>query len=388
MITTIPQFIVNSIEAIPKNHYINQKIACFYDNYYQNRSDVKIVDSIIRNIVSSMDLPIPQKLVGITYSNEYENDGTPKDDAFSSKPNHRDHFNHSLNVYSLGLALYAKSPIIQTLFESCQQKPDWWQCWAFTSIFHDIGYFCNIDNPTIKQKIFDKIWEYLLDGGVQRSIFDHSYLGDNNDMTDRRLNPILSEDVIKELIYQKCPDIYQLSETIKPKSIFGRVGLYLRKAPHPIAKLFGSDVDHGVASEKLLNLISELQSVLNLPENKYDLEKEGLGFERSFLAEYSYQIEAIKHHGSRIADVTEAMLTRNPWIGYLHLIDELQTYDRRKLREKYAKHNKTEEINIEMPSSENDPILFHYPKDYLPRIDSNVQEFQRQLAIEIRPLSC
>ncbi len=82
------------------------------------------------------------------------------------------------------------------------------------------------------------------------------------------------------------------------------------------------------------------------------------------------------------------MLTRNPWIGYLHLIDELQTYDRRKLREKYAKHNKIEEISIEMPSTENDPILFHYPKDYLPRIDSNVQKFHKQLAIEIRPLSC
>ena len=124
MITTIPQFIKNSIDAIPKNHYINQKIASFYNNYYQNRSDVKIVDSIIRNIVSSMNLPMPQKLVGITYSNEYENDGTPKDDAFSSKHNHRDHFIHSLNVYSLGLSLYAKSPIIQKLFESCQQKPD------------------------------------------------------------------------------------------------------------------------------------------------------------------------------------------------------------------------------------------------------------------------
>ncbi len=388
MITTIPQFIVNSIDAIPKNHYINQKIASYYSNYYQNRSDVKIVDSIIRNIVLFMDLPMPQKLVGITYSNEYENDGTPKNDAFTSQPNHRDHFIHSLNVYSLGIALYSESPTIQKLFESSQQKPDWWQCWAFASIFHDIGYYCNIDNPTIKQAVLDKIWECLLDGGVQRSIFDHKYPGDNNDMTDRRRNPILSENVIKELIYQKYPDIYQLSETIKPKSIFDKVGLYLRKAPHPIAKLFELDVDHGVASEKLLNLISELQSVLNLPENKYDIEKEGLGFERSFLADYSFQIEAIKHHGARITDVTEAMLTRNPWIGYLHVIDELQTYDRRKLREKYAKHNKTEEINIEMPSTENAPILFHYPKDYLPRIDSSAEEFHRQLAIEIRQLSC
>lgn len=386
MITTIPQFIVNSIDAISTDQRINNTIAIYYSNYYQNRNDVKTVENIIRNIVSLIKLPIPQKLVGIIYSNEYGNDGTPKEDAFTSNPNHRDHFIHSLNVYSLGIAVYSKSTAIQKLFESCQQKPDWWQCWAFASIFHDIGYFCNIDNPTIKQKILDKIWECLLDGGVQRSIFDPSYLGDNNDITDRRLNPVLSEDVIKQIIYKKY-DISPDSETSNPKSN-GGVGLYLRKAPHPIAKLFESDDDHGVASEKLLNLISELQSVLNLPEHKDDLIKEGRGFERSFLADYSFQIEAIKHHGSQITDVTEAMLTRNPWIGYLHLIDELQTYDRRKLREKYAKHNKIEEISIEMPSTENDPILFHYPKDYLPRIDSNVQKFHKQLAIEIRPLSC
>ena len=146
MITTIPQFIVNSIDAISIDHRINQKIASYYSNYYQNRNDVKIVDSIIRKIISSMDLPIPQKLVSIIYSNEYGNDGAPKEDAFTSNPNHRDHFIHSLNVYSLGIALYSESTTIQKLFESCQQKPDWWQCWAFASIFHDIGYFWQISS--------------------------------------------------------------------------------------------------------------------------------------------------------------------------------------------------------------------------------------------------
>lgn len=388
MITTIPQFIVNSIDVRQKDHRINQKIASYYSNYYQNRNDVKIIDIIIQKIISFLELPIPQKIVGIMHSNEYESDGMPKEDAFMSKPNHRDHFIHTLNVYSLGMALYTKSPTIKKLFVSCQQQPDWWQCWAFASIFHDVGYFCNIDNPMIKQKILDEIWEYLLDGGVQRSIFNHNYSGDNYDITERRLNLILSEDVIKRIICQQYPDIHKPLETIKPKSIFDKLGLYLKKEPHPIAKLFESDVDHGVASGKLLKLISELQSVLNLPEYKYDLMKEGLGRGRSFLAEYSYQIEAIKHHGSGIAGVTEDMLKRNPWIGYLHIIDELQTYDRRNLREKFAKHNKIEEISIEIPSIENDPILFHYPKDYLPRIADNVQEFLRQLAIEIQPVSC
>jgi hypothetical protein len=330
-----------------------------------------------------MSLPISQKLVGITYSNEYESDGNQKKDAFTNKPNHRDHFIHSLNVYSLGIALYSRSPTIQKLFKSCQQEPDWWQCWAFASLFHDIGYYCNIDNPIIKENALNKIWEYLLDGGVQRSLFNHNYWGGNNDFNDRKLNPILSEDLIKKIIYEKHPANNQLSETVKPKSIFGSVGINLWKKPHPIAKFFEADVDHGVASEKLLNLLNALQSVLNLPEYKYDLEKEGLGFGRGFLANYNFQIEAIKYHGTHINDVTKTLLSRNPWIGYLHVIDELQTYDRPKLREKYAQYNKIEEISIAMPSTENDPILFHYPKEYLPRIANNVQEFQRKLLIEI-----
>jgi hypothetical protein len=383
MITTIPKFKENSIAKIPMNHYVNQKIVSYYKNYFQNRSDVKIVDSIIRNIITSMNLPISPKIVGITYSNEYENDGTQKRDAFS-KPNHRDHFIHSLNVYSLGLALYSESLTIQKIFESCQQKPDWWQSWAFTSLFHDIGYYCNIDNPIIKENALDKIWEYLLDGGVQRSIFNHTYLGDNNDTKDRRLNPILSKDLIKEIIYKNYPDINQISGTIKPKSIFGKVGLNFKKESHPIIKLFESVVDHGVASEKLLNLLIELQSILNSPAYKYDLEKEGLAFERGFLADYSFQIEAIKYHGAQIPDVTKAMLSRNPWIGYLHVIDELQTYDRCKLKEKYSKYNKIEEISIEMSTIENDPIFFNYPKEYLPQIAQNVKEFQSQLLIEVR----
>ena len=115
---------------------------------------------------------------------------------------HRDHYSHSVNVFALGLAIYANNETYRAQFNQFYKMTnplDFLNYWGLTSLFHDIGYPFELAHQQIKAYT-EELWgkKSILSPFVSYDNMEHlltiSEVG-------KSINNLLAEGLNKRLNY-------------------------------------------------------------------------------------------------------------------------------------------------------------------------------------------
>lgn len=104
------------------------------------------------------------KLFGLGYENMKKLLETLSDHEYHSGEllvKHRDHYSHSVYVFALGLAVYARDGVFRRTFNEFYGHPQdafgFLRLWGTASLFHDIGYPFQLAHEQIKSYL-DELW--------------------------------------------------------------------------------------------------------------------------------------------------------------------------------------------------------------------------------------
>lgn len=221
---------------------------------------------------------------------------------------HRDHYSHSVYVFSLGLAIYANDPSLRNIFRNFYggdsfTATDFLYLWGMTALFHDIGYPFELAHDQIKA-------------------YSERVLEENN-----KLIPCVS--------YENINGLGRLDETL------------LKHCHYPLAKTLNELLAYTI-SDRLqypLNILSDIFQKRGYDNNGYmdhayfsallfshELIDARIDFSDAVLDVLS----AIALHNSLNSKTITQMMGRNVAIGadkhplayLLILCDELQNWDR------------------------------------------------------------
>lgn len=254
---------------------------------------------------------------------EYEMNGS------SLLMKHRDHYSHSVYVFSLGLTVFVSSSAFRTAYrnyyDSCKFNNDhevachFLKFWGMTSLFHDIGYPFELP--------FEQVSSYFEVGGDKRS--DRPYVVYKGLDSFRELDKSMQRKIGKLLGIDENHSIsttdelfaYDLYEKLGQRYYFSKNEMldFLGKKPTEPNR-FGFYMDHAYFSATVLfrKLFCEL---------KIDMEKEHLDALTAILLHNSLYKFCIAYYKKPECNIPLDM-NLHPLAFMLMFCDELQCWDR------------------------------------------------------------
>ncbi len=114
---------------------------------------------------------------------------------------HRDHYSHSVYVFSIGLAIYAYDSKYKNIFNQFYQceEEGFLKLWGLTSLFHDIGYPFELAHQQIKSYAED-LWG---ENSELSPFVSYEHMGELLKLNEegKKLNKLLAEGICKRLEY-------------------------------------------------------------------------------------------------------------------------------------------------------------------------------------------
>ena len=115
---------------------------------------------------------------------------------------HRDHYSHSVYVFSIGLAIYANDTNYRNIFNQFYQNEDeafFLKLWGMASLFHDIGYPFELAHQQIKSYAED-LWG---EDSVLSPFVSYEHMGELLKLNEEgeALNHLLAQGICKRLGY-------------------------------------------------------------------------------------------------------------------------------------------------------------------------------------------
>jgi hypothetical protein len=293
---------------------IKESLSEFYNDYNRYKDNINFVVSCINLIIKDLKIPITYKFIKLLKT--AENNETMHD---AYELNQRDHVLHSLNLFTLGALIIYRKKQIQKYYLGTESVNEQIRKWAFCSLFHDIGYVECIDEKIRLET--DKEFQTIICKTLTQLIC--AYGNDAlpiHDVTD-------AEADMRE-------DLLVITENVKS---------FIREF-----KTFGErQTNHGLVSSTILFLCKDISNIVRNPQMKKNFQ---IPYPQTDLWAYSeYPIEAIAAHTAKM-EVNSDIKTRNPWIDFLYMMDEIVAYDRPYLKSRNRETLSIELINVEEPS--------------------------------------
>lgn len=115
---------------------------------------------------------------------------------------HRDHYSHSVYVFSIGLAIYANDSKYKNIFHQfykCEEETFFLKLWGLTSLFHDIGYPFELAHQQIKSYAED-LWG---ENSELSPFVSYEHMGELLKLNEegKKLNQLLAEGICSRLEY-------------------------------------------------------------------------------------------------------------------------------------------------------------------------------------------
>jgi len=327
-------------------------LAQYYTNLRTANEENQIGQDItFRQIISKFNLPFPDDFLDLL--REAEQIAGPQE---LRKKSQRDHYAHTLHAFSLGVYVFHKAERLQRLLVD-DGVIDWSQ-WAFCALLHDIGYIT--ENAGLKQQaVLSKFEELIL---KPRSIL--AFVHDNNSgLRIEHLPPTVENDLklfgnhMREQFSRK----FWLS---RAGSMSGDYYQFENYMTVPIDTFEGGD--HGVKSHFILQLCREICDEFM---NYFKIHKGNISSyfypRNNPWPRYSNAMQAIQSHCipfDKHTHLNSGNYILNPWINSLHLIDELQDYNRPfllpSINTNTSKPLRIDEVDFSIVDS---ILYFHYP---------------------------
>jgi hypothetical protein len=343
---------------------IRTEICNIYENYIFIKQRAYYVSVLLKKVIKAFNLPIPFVLIDLLEKVE-----TQKEVEFLYNPWQRDHLLHSLNLFSLGSLLITRFPCIEDVLNSCSRS-DRLRKWAFCSILHDIGYIENC-----KDELRDDLISSLKSNFEKPRFQAVCTFGYYHDLTfDLESKSLWNEPEIVELMGPASHVVER--EFLSPQSSIG-TGATIYKGGNLYRLFSKTHSDHGVVSATILSLCKRIsESILKNPNHmlRGEILSLWIGLENP--------LQAISDHNESYV-YREDMTAINPWLSFLHLLDELTDYDRRFLDAENP--GQITSINDYRLESNNGNPIFYYPKSCENRIaDKNLDKIAGEYGILVR----
>jgi len=303
-----------------------------------------------REFISEFGLPLPINFLDLL--REAELITSPRD---LRKEKQRDHYVHTLHAFSLGVYLFHRAERLQDMLLPENRSLDWSQ-WAFCALLHDIGYIA--ENAGTKQIIvLNRFWDLIFQ---PTSIL--SFVSNNSDVPPS-IELELSH--FRKDVYGRLSQNFGL---VRATDKSAGTDLFEEYVSIPIDTFEGGD--HGVKSHFILQLCQCIcEEFMVYFENHEGNVRDYLYPRTNPWHRFSNAMQAIQAH-CKPANLIHGHYMLNPWINALHLVDELQDYNRPFLSPSYrtntARPLRIDDIDISVANS---ILYFHYPSSNAVRIN-------------------
>jgi len=318
----------------------------FYQEYEQKRGNTNLVIDHIKNIVATCDLPVPYELLNLFEKAEHASN---PQEVYEEEQ--RDHILHSLNLFCFGALLITRFHCVADGLDACGLDEKL-RRWAFCALLHDIGYI-ETSKKTLKEPLMASFTSI-----VQTVLFQLiCVFGHNSPLTrDQDRVRINERHDLREVTASARQLIDRtLGESPTPSSagamvVKGALSRYLSQ-PHS---------DHGISSSIILSLCKNIAEAIC--SHKENFSKNNLPRPiKNLWTGLGHPMHAIALHDKGHDSINSALGLSNPWIDFLHLMDNLTEYDRRGLRSDSRRQVLPIE-NVSLEEMEGQPTL-HYPSN-------------------------
>ena len=291
---------------------------------------------------------------------------------------HRDHYSHSVYVFSLGLVVYVSSSVFRTAYKKYYFDSEFndeheiachfLKYWGLTALFHDIGYPFELP--------FEQISSYFEVQGEERS--DRPYVAYKgldsfrklDKYTQRRVGKLLgldenhsistTDELFAHILYEKLGKKYYFSEN--------EILNVLRQKPTEPER-FGYYMDHAYFSATIL--FKELFCSQDI-----GLEKEYLDALTAILLHNSLYKFSIAYYKNPKSNIPFDM-NLHPLAYMLMLCDELQCWD----RTAYGRNSKQElhpmDAVLEVSSDNRFKINYIFDESEKAKINSYRENYEK-----------
>ena len=300
------------------NEDLRKELARFYLEYEIYKNSTNEVVRIIKWIIKQVDLLVPFVLIDLLSRAEHHSDPSVYGDW------QRDHVLHSLNLFALGtLLLYRHDPV--SLMLGKDRRREKLKTLALCALLHDVGYL-ETSTELVRQELLENFrahvssLEFLL-----RCAYGHNATT-TVDLADADTVPEfqdISAPAIR-FVTQEFPPPPASSSRVHVTAIPGRrvYGEYFDDTPHG---------DHGISSAVILSLCREIGTSITAQDPQV-FRNAQIAHPISMLwSAYSQGVEAIASHDRQADHVHPDRFAVNPWVPFLHVLDELAIYDREPL---------------------------------------------------------
>ena len=292
---------------------LREVLANFYANYPDQSTNLDNVVGMIEMLVRLLKLPIPLVFFDLLRQSEHDPDPSIYNDW------QRDHVLHSLNLFTLGALLISLRKTVEDSLGPGSLETRLKQ-FAFCALCHDIGYAHALED--VRAKLIDKVLQEVQTRAfILVCAYGHRAPETANlARVDQRNDLVKVVKPAQEFIRAK------LGTTSSGASSGGAVVA----ATSGFARYLGLSgrADHAVSSAVLLRLCREIgEAIASQPDALFD----GCGVTRpspTLWAGLDDPRAAIERHGDQAHMVPTGASLANPWIPFLHLMDELAAYDR------------------------------------------------------------
>lgn len=360
------------------------KLKPIFNNFELGNISTNAIRRKLNDIVSDWDLPIPQELIDIFHDTEYGHlpFETEPIERFSNV-HHRDHFYHTLHLFALGWFLIDSSADLRKELMDLMEISDGavLRHWAFCAIIHDFGYFIELNElhanylaASIHQSLSEE--NFILMCACKRSFCEN--IKNHERVNDLRL--IEPCEAARKRLKEQL-DLYFKANS---RPILPRIGV--KNIPHPFLEYISrskSD-NHGKASAELMKLCKDMAEAFI--QTNLDVPSEYIRKDWKIL---DNAIQAVSLHNdfgterSPTSHIDSRDFSRNLWIPFLHIVDEMQDYDRLPLAR--PSHGKevlsAEQVYI---ATTNEKITLLYPQGKPPKIDPLVVPLMNRWGIGIQ----
>lgn len=316
----------------------------FYQEYEQKQGNTYLVIDHIKDIVATCDLPVPYELLNLFEQAEHASN---PQEVYEEQQ--RDHILHSLNLFCFGALLITRFHCVADGLDACGLDEKL-RRWAFCALLHDIGYI-ETSKKRLKEPLMARFTSI-----VQTVLFQLvCVFGHNSPLTrDQDRDRINERHDFREVTASARQLIDRtLGESPTPSSPGAVVveGAHSRYFSQPHS-------DHGISSSIILSLCKNIaEAICSQPES---FSQQNLPHPvRDLWAGLDKPLHAIALHDKGHDSINNDLALVNPWISFLHMMDNLTEYDRPGLRPDSRRQVlPIEDVSLE--EIEGQPTL-HYP---------------------------